>query len=457
MFLREQEVTVPTAPGHRKLLAHLARETHNKLGEGAVPIRFAVTQSDDHCYNCEVGVIADSRHSTSPTVPSVFQFQRRAVECAEQFNAVLLVPTGIGAEIGGHAGDAGPVARMLSATCDNLITHPNVVNASDINEIPENGLYVEGSIICRLLMGTCGLQKVRSNRVLVVLDAHEDELFVNAAINSVSASRAACGMSSAAVVQLERPLKSRTRYTSSGSATGRVEGLEPLWEVLEHRRRDFDAVAISSVIDVPPGFHQEYFKSKGEMVNPWGGVEALLTHAVSTLYDVPSAHAPMLENRDIAYMNIGRVDPRMAAEAVSLTFLQCVLKGLQRSPRIVTDRESMRQAGVMTAADVSCLVIPDGCLGLPTLAALEQGIPVIAVRENKNLMQNDLTALPWARGQLHVVENYWEAGGVMLSLKAGIEPGSVRRPLVETLVEKNTAPVEESKELPFCAGRPERS
>ena len=73
--------------------------------------------------------------------------------------------------------------------------------------------------------------------------------------------------------------------------------------------------------------------------------------------------------------------------------------------------------GVMTAADISCLVIPDGCLGLPTLAALEQGIPVIAVRENKNLMKNDLTLLPWAPGQLQIVENYWEAAGVMSALK----------------------------------------
>ena len=55
----------------------------------------------------------------------------------------------------------------------------------------------------------------------------------------------------------------------------------------------------------------------------------------------------------------------------------------------------------MSASDVSCLVIPDGCVGLPTLAALKQGIQVIAVRENKNLMENDLTTLPWRAGQLH--------------------------------------------------------
>ncbi len=74
-------------------------------------------------------------------------------------------------------------------------------------------------------------------------------------------------------------------------------------------------------------------------------------------------------------------------------------------------------------------------MGLPTLAALEQGIPVIAVKENKNLMKNDLAALPWAPGQLRTVENYWEAVGVMSALRAGIAPESVRRPLAYTRTE----------------------
>jgi hypothetical protein len=73
------------------------------------------------------------------------------------------------------------------------------------------------------------------------------------------------------------------------------------------------------------------------------------------------------------------------------------------------------------------------------LAALEQGIPVIAVRENRNVMRNDLTALPWATGQLHMVENYWEAVGVLAAMKAGIAPESVRRPLSPATVVKRTA------------------
>jgi len=78
-------------------------------------------------------------------------------------------------------------------------------------------------------------------------------------------------------------------------------------------------------------------------------------------------------------------------------------------------------------------------LGLPTLAALEQGIKVIAVRENTNLMRNDLSALPWAAGQFYCVENYWEAVGVMTALKAGVKPSSVRRPILETEIVKKRA------------------
>ncbi len=140
--------------------------------------------------------------------------------------------------------------------------------------------------------------------------------------------------------------------------------------------------------------------------------------------------------QDLEELNtfFGVVDPRMSAEAVSTCFLHCVLKGLHRSPRIITDRMLFTHPEILTAADVSCLVIPDGCVGLPTLAALEQGIVVIAVRENRNRMKNDLTQLPFAPGKLFIVENYLEAVGIMTALKAGVTPSSVRRPLEETKV-----------------------
>ena len=402
-------------------------------------VRFVVTSTTSSGYECECGAISELDEEKQVSIGSVFDFRPRLTENTQHFNVVLVVPTGIGAETGGHAGDAGPVARMFSEVADTVILHPNVVNGSDINEMPENALYVEGSVLSRLLMGTVGLQPVRANRVLVVLDAHDDELFVNAAINAVNGARAAYGFSCPEIICLDPPVKLLARFSPSGRAAGRVEDIQGLFALLDEYEGKYDAVALSSVIDVPADFHQAYFDAKGEMVNPWGGVEAMLTHALSTVYNVPTAHSPMFESRAIANMDPGIVDPRMAAEAVSTTFLQCTLKGLQRSPRIVKDADAIRHAGILSASDVSCLVIPDGCLGLPTLAALEQKIPVIAVQENRNLMKNDLTLLPWRAGQFWQVQNYWEAAGVLAALKGGIVPESVRRPIRSVVVTVNSA------------------
>lgn len=46
------------------------------------------------------------------------------------YTSVMIVPTGVGASIGGFAGDALPVARTLSSVVDCLITHPNVIISS---------------------------------------------------------------------------------------------------------------------------------------------------------------------------------------------------------------------------------------------------------------------------------------------------------------------------------------
>jgi len=434
MLLIEQELDIPAYKGSGSLLANFEGAIRKHLGADGIPVRFVVTQSDSKEYHCELGVLGGLDEISFAQPTSIFDFTRREVENTDKFSAVMIVPTGIGAEIGGHAGDAAPAARLLAGACDTLITHPNVVNASDINELPENGLYVEGSVLSQLLMGAVGLEKVRANRVLLVIDKHEDERICELAINAASAARASLGLDCPLVVKMDPPIKMWAEYSSSGRAVGQIEGLERLYEVLSRHRLEFDAVAISSKIGISKGLFAEYFQSKGDIINPWGGVEAMLTHAVTMLFGVPAAHSPMAEDMDEANTLFGIVDPRISAEAVSTCFLHCILKGLHRSPRIITDRMVFTHPGVLTAADISCLVIPDGCVGLPTLAALEQGIPVIAVKENKNRMKNDLEKLPFGEGKLFIVENYLEAVGLMTALKAGVAPSSVRRPLEQTKV-----------------------
>ena len=423
MRLLERQTTIRSNNGDFGLIESGILDA---LDESDTPVRFVVTASNASEWLVELGVLQGE--PGYPLAP-LFRFRQRSFEAHGGFNVVLVVPTGIGAEIGGHAGDASPVAIAMAQVADTLITHPNVVNASDINELPSNGLYVEGSVLSRLLMGTVGLRPMRSNRVLVALDSSYSERYAAYTVNAVNAARSTYGLNCAGIVRIEPALRLSGGYTSTGRASGTVDGLAGVIELLQRERDSYDAVALASVIDVPAHYHFDYFTSGGEMVNPWGGVEALLTHAVSAVMDVPTAHAPMMESDDIASVDPGIVDSRMAAEVISITFFQSVLKGLQRAPQVVTEPAHFDRADVLTAEDVSCVVIPDGCIGLPTLAALRQGIPVIAVGENRNLMENDLTALPWRPGQLYTVDNYWEATGVAAALKAGIDPVSVRRPI----------------------------
>jgi len=324
MLLTEQEIDLPAATrlgaglsrsrkGNIPLLDYFEQVISKHIGAKGIPVRFAVTESSSNGYHCELGILTglDDAHISRPS--SIFDFVPRDIESTDRFNVIMIVPTGIGAEIGGHAGDAGPAARLLAGACDTLITHPNVVNASDINELPENGIYVEGSVISQLLMGTIGLEKVRANRVMLVMDKHKEKQISGRTINAASAARAALGLDCPLVVEVDPPIRVLARYSTSGCAVGRIEGLERICEVLQRHRLEYDAVALATLIDVPREFHTEYYERHGDMVNPWGGVEAMLTHAITMLFGVPAAHSPMLESMEIANLDVGVVDPRMSA------------------------------------------------------------------------------------------------------------------------------------------------
>ena len=432
-YLAERNTQIAVDLESPELAGQVAAQLTDALAVGESPVRFAVTESHGDMWSCEVGFLAGCE-----LPESIFHIERKAREMDGSFNVVMLVPTGIGAEIGGHAGDATPAATLLASVCDTLVTHPNVLNASDLIQVPPNALYVEGSVISRLLMGTVGLRRVRSNRLLVVIQDHQDRLFKSAAYNAVNAARATYGLQVRDIVEIDSAFRMAADHSASGTAVGQVHGLEHLWAALDRYSGEFDAVAINSVIEVPAHFHWDYYKLQGAMVNPWGGVEAMLTHAVSSRYGVPAAHAPMFESREIAEMDLDIVDSRMAAEVISLTFLQSVLRGLQHAPRLSTVSK-VGPGTALTAGDVACVVMPDGCLGIPTLAALEQEILVVSVKENRNIMRNDLSALPWKSGQYIQVDNYWEAAGLLAALRVGLDPKSVRRPLESMGIETESA------------------
>jgi hypothetical protein len=425
MRLIEKEFLIPNCDvNNSDLLNGISIKINSLLAPDEIPVRFVITNIDEEGYHCELGILVDQQYSSDPDNKSIFSFNRRSYENIEKFNAVLLIPTGIGAEIGGHCGDGNAVARLIASACDTLVTHPNVVNASDINEMTENTFYVEGSIITRLLMGQIGLQSIRANRILMMMDKHQDKLFNDEIINAVSSARISLGLD-CDVFEMDNIIYSKSVFAKSGRAVGRIEHLERLFKIIDSYKDKYDAIGLSTFIDVPEAFHKDYF-TENNMINPWGGIEAMLTHSIAERYQIPCAHSPMMASKEIMELEVGIVDPRKAPETSSTTYLHCILKGLHKSPRITAFDKGLN------VEDISCLIIPYGCVGLPTLAALENRIPVIAVKENENKMLNKLEELPFAHNKLFIVNNYLEAVGVMHAIKSGIKLDSVTRPIPKT-------------------------
>jgi hypothetical protein len=331
-------------------------------------------------------------------------------------NIVLIIPTGIGAEIGGHAGDGNPVAKLFGTVCDNLITHPNVVNASDINEMPDNTLYVEGSILDRFLEGEFCLEKVNYNKILLVVNPPIRKDI----INSVGAARATVG-ADISVAVLEKPLTMVGGIDGSGMPIGEVYGWQELIDQVSNYK--FDALAISTPIDVDRETKLNYFRRGG--INPWGYVEAKASKLIANSINKPTAHAPVdttdRDDDEMMYLQEDLiVDPRMAAEVVSICYLHCVLKGLHRAPRI-SDRG-------LSVNDVSFLITPINCVGPPHIACMKNGIPIIAVKENRTCLNDAMPA------DFIIVNNYLEAIGIVNCMKAGVYWPSVRRPIENTTI-----------------------
>ena len=69
----------------------------------------------------------------------------------------FIVPTGIGASIGGYAGDASTYARKFANNNINLIVNPNVVNAGCFSGITQNMLYTEGYTLDSFFKGEINL------------------------------------------------------------------------------------------------------------------------------------------------------------------------------------------------------------------------------------------------------------------------------------------------------------
>lgn len=336
----------------------------------------------------------------------------------KKYNVLLIVPTGIGAAIGGYAGDALPVARAISSVCDRLITHPNVLNGAQLYWPLSNSLYVEGYGLDQFAQGKWGLEPVQNNRIGLIFDqAIESDLRLRH-LQAAEATRATLGLTLTDYVITDSPLEVQLKISTSGASWGTLGNPDSLLRAAEKLITQTQAQALAIVTrfpdDIDGALLQDYRQGTG--VDPLAGAEAVISHLIVRQFRLPAAHAPALAPLPLD----ASIAPKSAAEEIGYTFLPCVLVGLSRAPQFVLSRES----GSIWAEEVTALVIPAGACGGSAVLSVSRYRPlIIAVEENQTQMQ----VYPEPLGIKAVrVNSYLEALGLLVAHRGGIAPESLR-------------------------------
>lgn len=341
------------------------------------------------------------------------------------FKIVVIVPTGIAAEVGGYGGDASSALSLLSGLADEVFTHPNVVNAAGFYTAPSHVNYVEGYYLDLFFQKQIGFRSVRQNNIGLVID-RRCQPYLNLIENAVNATVLTTG----GVISGYRLTTEPMAISFHESKYGFQGQIEPAAQLLDAAHKCLDsgaeALAVITYMDILSK-EEEMAYLAGKGVDPIGATEALISHYLASELKKPVAHSPIFE--PIVTEDI--VDPRVAAEEIGTTFLPCLLMGLNRAPQLVDYNQSETML-----EDISALIIPRGCMGgIPMLSAVESSIPVIIVEENHTCLEVTPESLSLPENSIYRVKNYLEAAGLLLALKQGIDPASVCRPYINQFKE----------------------
>ena len=342
------------------------------------------------------------------------------------YTVVFVVPTGVGAAIGGYAGDALPVARALSRVADCLITHPNVLNGAQLYWPLPGTLYVEGYGLDRFAAGEWGLRPVRQNRVGLVLDRGiEPELRLRH-LQAADAVRATLGLDLTDYVVTDAALEVSLKTSASGASWGTIQRTDSLLRAVEQSidRARANAIAVVTRFpdDLDSGTLAQYRHGQG--VDLLAGAEAVISHLVVRTFQLPCAHAPAL----LPLPPDPHLSPRSAAEELGYTFLPSVVVGLSYAPQFIVDIANnqfpVRHPSDLWADCVDAIIVPEtACGGSAILSLSQASAEIITVRENRTQLQVSPEKLGLETFQ---VNSYLEALGVLVARKAGISPTALR-------------------------------
>ena len=336
---------------------------------------------------------------------------------------ILVIPTGIGCEIGGFAGDGLPVAKLLASASGCLVTHPNVMNGGMLSEKDDRIFYVEGYSLDRFARAEIGLRKVNQQKIGIIFDKTLENEILLRHLQVADACIATLGIDIASYVITDEPVGIVISDELSGLSSGYIRNPETLINAGKNLINQ-GITAIAIVTRFPDQIDNEnvdlYREGKG--IDFIAGVEAVISHLISKYLKVPCAHAPALTPIDLK----ANLDPRAAAEEIGYTFLPSVLVGLSNAPDLI-DLPDFNNKITVFPHTIESIVVPNGALGgEAVLACMERDLNIIAVK-NEGVL--NVSSKWFDYRKLFKVDNYLEAAGLLITLREGINYKSINRPL----------------------------
>ncbi len=289
----------------------------------------------------------------------------------------FIVPTGIGASIGGFAGDASLYAREFTKDF-NVIVNPNTVNAACFSGITDNMLYTEGWAFSQFIKGNLNLIPSTNNKIGIIFDKGISQGILNVHLNTMNAVKTVYGADITAYEITEEPVNIKFFNTSSGISSGSLINNKTLVKAGKQLLlKGVDVIAVVCKFDEPP---EDDYKN-GTGVDIVGGIEAVISHFLTRELNVPVVHSPAFEDISITKE---LVSAKAAAEYITPTFLPCLLIALKNAPLFSLKKVEH----YISRENLKALIMPYNSLGASiVLDAVKNGIKVFAVKENSTVLK----------------------------------------------------------------------
>lgn len=300
----------------------------------------------------------------------------------------ISIPTGIGANIGGYAGDFGYIAREF-AKYFHVIINPNAVNGGILSAINYDMSYLEGYLFDEFLRGKISItpkKPYQTNKIGVIFDCAIPKNIINVHLNTLSALKMVQGIETIGIEYTDEKVGVEL-FVENGISTGKINNSKTLIKSAQKLiKKGAQAIAVVCFFGEDSD-DENYSNANG--IDPIGGIEAVISHLLAYEFNIPVAHSPAFFDIDISQKI---ENPKVASECISSTYLPSVMQGLSIAPTIC-------QNGEIKNSDIEYLIVPYDAMGSSAvLSSFENDIKIITIK-NETVLDVDCSKLnikPWA-------------------------------------------------------------